>query len=94
VEAAVVIDPASGVEPCLGEIGLAAGDEVAEAIGDPLVRARRAAIGRAIAGPDRAEAGDFSGLADRLEQRAAAGTQIADQIGPPRCTGGSCRPGI
>jgi hypothetical protein len=61
-----------------------AGDEVAEAIGDALVRARRAAIGRAGAGPDRAEAGDFSGLADRLEQGAAAGTQIADQIGPAR----------
>jgi hypothetical protein len=84
VEAAVLIDPASGVKPCLGENRLAAGDEVAEAIRDPLVRARRAAIGRAIAGPDRAEAGDFSGLADRLEQGAAAGTQIADQIGPAR----------
>jgi hypothetical protein len=84
VEAAVLIDPASGVKPSLGENRLAAGDEVAEAIRDPLVRARRAAIGRAIAGPDRAEAGDFSGLADRLEQGAATGTQIADQIGPAR----------
>jgi hypothetical protein len=38
VEAAVLIDPASGVEPCLGENRLAAGEEVAKAIGDPLVR--------------------------------------------------------
>jgi MarR family len=83
-EAAVLIDPASGVEPCLGENRLAAGEEVAEAIGEPLVRARRAAIGGAIAGPDRAEAGDFSALADRLEQGAATETQIADQIGPAR----------
>jgi MarR family protein len=77
---AVVIDPAPGVQMCLGEKRLAAGDEVAEAIGDSLVRARRAAIGRARADPDRAEAGDLGRLADRLEQGAAAGTQIADQV--------------
>jgi hypothetical protein len=71
---------------CLGEKRLAAGDEVSEAIGDPLVRARRAAIGRASAGPHRSEAGDFGRLVDRLEQGPAAGTQIADQIVRPRCS--------
>ena len=79
-EAAAVVDPAPGVQLCLGEKRLAAGEEVVEAIGDPLVRARRAVIGRASAGLDRAEPGDFGGLADRLEQGAAAGAQIADQV--------------
>jgi hypothetical protein len=91
---AVVIDPAPGVKLCLGENRLAARDVVAEAIGDPLVRARRAAIGRACAGLDRSEAGDVGGLADRLEQRPTAGARIADRVvRAPRYRGASCRRG-
>jgi hypothetical protein len=79
-EAAAVIHPAPGVKPCLGENRLSAGEEIADAIGEPLVRARPAASGGAIAGLDRLEADDFRKLADRLEQRPAAGAQIADLV--------------
>jgi MarR family len=44
------------------------------------VCARRAVIRGAVAGPDGSEADDFSQVADRLEQRAAAGAQIADHV--------------
>jgi hypothetical protein len=46
----VVLDPAAGVELCLGDKGLSAGGDVAEAIGDPLPRAGRAAVGSVGAG--------------------------------------------
>jgi hypothetical protein len=42
--------------------------------------ARRAVIRGAVAGPDGSEADDLSQVADRLEQRAAAGAQIADHV--------------
>jgi hypothetical protein len=64
----------------LGENRLSAGEEIADAIGEAVVRARRAAIGRPIARLDRLESDDFGKLADRLEQRPAPGAQIADLI--------------
>jgi hypothetical protein len=62
----------------LGESRLSTRDQVVDAIADPLVRARPAAI--PIAALDRSEADDFGELADRLEQRSAAGAQNADQL--------------
>jgi hypothetical protein len=79
-KAAAVIDPALGVKPRLGKKRLAAGEEVVDPTGDPLVCARRAVLGRAVAGLDRSEPDDFGELADRLEQGPAAGAQIADQV--------------
>jgi hypothetical protein len=79
-KAAVVIDPALGVKPRLGENRLSAGEEVFDPIGDPLVPARRAVIGRAVAGLEGPEADDFGELADRLEQGPTAGAQIADPL--------------
>jgi hypothetical protein len=78
-EAAAVIDPAPGIKPRLGENRLAAGEEVVDPTGDPLVCARRAVIGHAVALLDGSEPDDFSELADRLEQGAAAGAEIADR---------------
>jgi hypothetical protein len=52
-------------------------DEVAELIGDPLVRARRGVIG-GIGGPDQSKADELGQLAHGLEQGPAARAQITD----------------
>jgi hypothetical protein len=64
---------------CFGVGRLSADDHVCEPVGDSLVWARRGAIGR-IGGPDQPKADDLRKLTDRLEQRPARWTQIADLI--------------
>jgi hypothetical protein len=62
----------------LGQNRRAAGEEVVNPCGNPLMRAGRFVCGCAIARPDRAEADYLGELADRLEQRSALGAQVAD----------------
>jgi hypothetical protein len=61
---------------CLSD-RLSAGEEF-DAIGDPLVPARHAAIGCATARRDRSEADHFSKLADRFEQGSARRSPKSD----------------
>jgi hypothetical protein len=81
-EAAAIVDPALGVEPCTGKNHPSAREEVVDAIGDLLVRARRIAGG--FARPDRSEADDLGKVADRLQQGPAARAQIAHHVGRAR----------
>jgi hypothetical protein len=79
--AVAVIEPAPGVEGCVGTDRPLERDQVVDAGGDLLMRARRAAIGTVVARLDGLEADDVGKLADRLERGPAAGAQIADRVG-------------
>jgi hypothetical protein len=60
-----------GPDSCVLE--LASSDDLADAPGDQLARARRAAVRRAAACLDYAVPDDFTQVADWLQQRAADG---------------------
>jgi hypothetical protein len=79
-EAAAVIDPPLGVDPRLGEQRLAVREEGIDPTGGRLGSARRVVICRTVALPDRLEPDDLSETADGLEQGAAPGAKIADQV--------------
>jgi hypothetical protein len=62
---------------------LSADDQVSEPIGDSMVRARGAVVGR-VGERDQSEADDRGELADGFEQRSARWAQIVDLVAAAR----------
>src|SRR5207247_9314091 len=70
-EALAIVDPALGVKPCFGEDHLSCGsvgNQIADAIGEPVAGARRTALGGAVAEPDPSKADDVGPLGNRAQR--------------------------
>jgi hypothetical protein len=82
-------------EPDSRVLELASSDDLANAVGDRLARARSAAVRRATARLDYAVPHDFNQVADRLQERAADRTR--SPVGSASLSalrGASCTPNI